>query len=432
MKLVMLTHRYPPDGVAGVERASEGLARSLTTRGHEVTVVGRREVRMPRHSVDCEVRDGIRVFTLTGRLAPLTRPTRRQGPLTPSLDRILLEEAPDIVHLAHPFGFGTSFAGAVIRHRVPLVVSLHDFFFVCPLAHLEKLDGRRCEGPDGGLECASTCFSAQRSAVPRWVARATFFQRCLALANAVVAPSHYVADYFQSRGYVADPIDVIPNAIAVPEASMGSRQRNASGLRLAYIGVVTAHKGVHTLFEAAASAEEAVASILVAGAQPDRRYVRRLRSIARRAPSVDVDFRGAYELSDLPALLDGVDAVVVPSRVPESFSLTAREAMVLGIPVVVARIGALPEAIVEGVTGWSFVPDSASSLAETLRVIASDPDRLERAGIAAGETEVLAADEHARRIEAVYERVISDGRVVSEAARTELAALDAALVTLGS
>ena len=67
-----------------------------------------------------------------------------------------------------------------------------------------------------------------------------------------------------------------------------------------------------------------------------------------------------------------VDAVVVPSLVWETYSIVAREAMSLGIPVIASRIGALPEAIRDGENGLLFTPGSAQELAAILQMLDHD------------------------------------------------------------
>ena len=47
MRILLVTHRYPPFGVTGVERLSEQTALTLTAAGHEVTVLTRRRRAAP-------------------------------------------------------------------------------------------------------------------------------------------------------------------------------------------------------------------------------------------------------------------------------------------------------------------------------------------------------------------------------------------------
>src|SRR5206468_6511433 len=61
-----------------------------------------------------------------------------------------------------------------------------------------------------------------------------------------------------------------------------------------------------------------------------------------------VRFHGRYEHHDLPALLAGLDVLVVPSLWWENSPLTVREGALAGLSVVVSQLGGLVEAVEEG------------------------------------------------------------------------------------
>jgi glycosyltransferase involved in cell wall biosynthesis len=411
MNVLLMTHRFPPDGVAGVERITEDLADGLAQRGEAVTVVTRqwsksaRIIPRWRHEMTTA---GVSVERLPGVPPPLERPFRRQGAVTRSFAKAFAAARPDVVHLMHAHGYSPGCIELIVRERVPLVVSLQDFFFACPLVHLEKKDGRLCAGPDGGTECASTCFRHDPNGAARWALRAAFFRAVLAAAAEVVAPSKFVASYFLSEGAANGRVRVIANGVRVPEQRRKRPAPQSGRLRLAYIGAVTPHKGVHLIFQALASlpGRTVAQSLLVAGAEPDRRYTNRLRSFARQLPHTDVVFKGSYERSQLDSFLNETDIVIVPSRVPETFSMTVREAHARGVPVIVARIGALGDAIEEGVTGWGFEPDSADGLADVLERLASNPDQVARARDAVSRVHPFTIDQHTDAIFDLYQRAV--------------------------
>jgi glycosyltransferase involved in cell wall biosynthesis len=435
MNVMLMTHRFPPDGVAGVERITEDLADGLAQRGEEVTVVTRQWSRrarvIPKWKHDMRP-TGVSVQRLPGVAPSLDRPFRRRDAVTRSFAKAFAAVNPDVVHLMHAYGFSPACIELVVRKRVPLVVSLQDFFFACPLVHLEKKDGRLCAGPNGGAECASTCFVADANGDTRWALRAAFFRAVLASAAAVVVPSSYVASYFLSEGFANGGVRVIPNGVRVPERRRVRAAPQSGRLRLAYIGVVTPHKGVHLIFDALASlrGRAAAQSLLVAGAQPDPRYMNRLRSVARQLAPTEVVFKGSYERSELDLLLEQTDLVIVPSRVPETFSMTVREAHASGVPVIVARNGALAEAIEEGVTGWSFEPDSPDDLARVLERLASDPDEVVRAGDAVSRVHPFTIDQHTDAILDLYRRAKVAGESSHGSGAAELGRLRQSLEEL--
>ena len=69
--------------------------------------------------------------------------------------------------------------------------------------------------------------------------------------------------------------------------------------------------------------------------------------------------------SEKPALLGDAAALLFPIDWPEPFGLVMIEAMACGTPVVAWRCGAVPEIVVDGVTGFIVISeDEAASAVE--------------------------------------------------------------------
>ena len=81
----------------------------------------------------------------------------------------------------------------------------------------------------------------------------------------------------------------------------------------------------------------------------------------------DVHFIGPVGGERKKSLLAGAKCVLIPSLAPETSSLIAMEALANGTPVVAMRIGALPEIITDGETG--FLVDSVEAMADAIRHI---------------------------------------------------------------
>jgi glycosyltransferase involved in cell wall biosynthesis len=435
MNVLLTTHRLPPDGVAGVERITEDLANGLAARGETVTVATRqwsRRARIVRRWKREVTSTGVRVERLPGVPAPLERAFAEDERVTRDFMQVFASARPDVVHVMHAYGFSPGCIDVALERRVPLVVSLQDFFLACPLAHLEKKDGRLCAGPAGGKECAATCFRDDPRADARWSLRAAYFRALLAAATDVIAPSQHVAGYFTAEGIAARPIRVIANGVAFGKRPAASPARPQSArLRLGYIGAVAPTKGVDLIIEALALADprSRPESLLVAGTEPNRAYAKRLRAGAGGLDRVDVSFAGEYDRPALERLLADVDVVVVPSRVPETFSLTVREAQSLGIPTIVARVGALPDAIEEGVTGWSFTADSPDSLRQVFDQLADDPASLDRARTAVSRLSFTTVDDHVEQVLDVYRSAVTAHGVPDEL-KAEVASLRQELARL--
>ena len=145
---------------------------------------------------------------------------------------------------------------------------------------------------------------------------------------------------------------------------------------------------------------------LIVGDGPERLA---LAQLARRLGVADrVLLPGRVGHDDVPAYYALMDVFVVP-RTDEPTTrlvtpLKPYEAMACGKPVVVSRVPALQEMVLEGRTGLSFVPEDAGDLADVIERLAADPEG--RAALGGRAREWVAAnrgwDANARRYVELY------------------------------
>jgi glycosyltransferase involved in cell wall biosynthesis len=90
-----------------------------------------------------------------------------------------------------------------------------------------------------------------------------------------------------------------------------------------------------------------------------------------------------YRDHDLPQMVAAMDIAVLLASGTDGSCRAALEAMAVGRPVVGFPVGALPETIVEGITGHIVKEESIEALADCLGVLLSDQPRLRAMGEAA-------------------------------------------------
>jgi len=136
-------------------------------------------------------------------------------------------------------------------------------------------------------------------------------------------------------------------------------------------GRLTRWKGQQVLIEALAILKKKDIRCLFIGDDQGRGgYRRDLDSLVNRLNLRNiVHFPG--HCRDMPAAYMLADVVVSASTDPEAFGRVMVEAQAMGKPVVVSNHGASTELIVEGETGWSFVPGDPESLAKALETALS-------------------------------------------------------------
>jgi glycosyltransferase involved in cell wall biosynthesis len=403
VNVLLVTHRYPPDGVGGVERYVESLCGELRQVGDRVAVLTRTPTHWPRRP-RLRAADGI--FRIVGSGVRLDQPLAHARALDRMQERVLDEVAPEIVHVNQLIGLSPSVLPMARAKGAAVVLTLHDYYFACPLAHLEKRNGESCDGPAGGLECERACFSYQPSD-ERWRTREAQFRSLLSAADVVTSPAHSVASYFeQHTGGAVRPVVVPYGTWVQPDASL-ERRRPTNTLRLAVLGTVARHKGVHVVIEALRLAALEQPQLIVWGRVDDVRYVEQLRVAGAGIRSLTFEVGGEYMPSQIGGLLREVDIVIVPSQVREASPIVPREALAHGVPVLAARIGGLPELITEGVNGMTFDPAAPAELAALLQRLAREPGLLQALAQGARETAGRSAADHAREMRELFVGALS-------------------------
>ena len=152
-----------------------------------------------------------------------------------------------------------------------------------------------------------------------------------------------------------------------PEARVSTRSATPY---LFYAGQLIREKGVWTLIRAFSlflqGRPGGNIELWLAGEGPEAEGLR--SETERLGIAHDVRFLGQRD--DVPELMAGAAASVIPSEWPEAFGLTAAEAMASGKPVIVSDAGALPEVV--GDCGMIFPKGDARELAALLAK-AADP-----------------------------------------------------------
>lgn len=147
------------------------------------------------------------------------------------------------------------------------------------------------------------------------------------------------ADRDPGLGYVATAY----NGIDAAEFTYVDRP----GDYLVFLGRFHEEKGVHLAIEIA---KRAGVRLKIAAIHQDREYFH-----TQIEPHIDGDqiqYLGAVQRNERNALLGGALGLVHMNTRPERFGLVLVEAMACGTPVLGARMGSLPEIVVDGVTGY--------------------------------------------------------------------------------
>jgi glycosyltransferase involved in cell wall biosynthesis len=254
-----------------------------------------------------------------------------------------------------------------------------------------------------------TVFRDAQSVMALTGTRADFDQRFqvffenLSVMDYLLTPSNFVGEIFKVNGYNVANFDVLPLGVDELKVS-GLTTGFPNPIRLAYIGSVLPGKGLHVLLKALSQVHSLRFALDVHGRMDaDPVYGRRIKKLVRRDSRVSL--KGPFGVEDKEEVYANIDLLIIPSIVPESFSLVAREALLSGTPVIASRVGALPEIILDKVNGYLFTPGDTDELAGILTELDRQPERLRELDIP-GPVPIISKDEHAEALVRIYQDMI--------------------------
>jgi hypothetical protein len=83
------------------------------------------------------------------------------------LDQFLEHNEFDIVHITSAISMGVFILRSVKRANIPLILTLMDFWFICPSIQLLRSDGNLCDGKTSAWECQA-CLIAGSHLFQKW------------------------------------------------------------------------------------------------------------------------------------------------------------------------------------------------------------------------------------------------------------------------
>lgn len=417
MRVLFISHFFPPTHTAGAENYTLGIARRLAASGHEVYVLcaGRwTEGKQYWNGQTHEVYEDVSVTRLHLSWTKAPDPNRflYANPIVADyLEKFLKTIQPDVLHITSCYTLSASVIETAKRAGLPVVLTLVDFWFLCPSLHLLRSTGELCNGQTTPWECLHCMLAGAK--VFRWPARIlpepllrrgltlasellwinrrrglqgmaldmterkTYLAEQLRQVDVILAPSLFLADMHRAvMGELEIRVQPYGHDLAWTKALL-ARTGDAQ-FRFAFMGQITSIKGVHLLVEAFLRLSDlpGLQLDIWGDLAQDPAYTEQLRRLADEDERVTL--RGRFLRAQLGQVLVDTDVVVVPSTWYENNPLTLQEAFAAGRPVIATNLGGMSEFVQHEVNGLLFERDNIDDFARQLRRVATEPDLVER------------------------------------------------------
>ncbi len=380
LKFINITMNYPPAHFGGDARFVEYLSNELARSGHEVHVLHNPSVfelrRKKNTGLDEVTRGGVHRHVYRAKTPTLdvllalnfgsTIQAKRR------FDELLKEVRPDVVHWHNTKGF---FSAPLPVRSAKAIYTAHDYFAVCPRSALLRPGYRICKKP---FLC-QTCLIRWMKPTQLW---RTGWRRTIRFpeGTTILSPSTFLAGVLERDGIEVDHI--LRSFVPDIKNLVGERVSSRS---LVYFGLLERQKGPMTLLEAfARSRDDHNFNLWIMGEGSLRNRIDQRVNELGLANRVRV--QGFTPMERIAPILREAAAVVVPSENYENAPLAVMEAFSSGVPVVGSNIGGLPEILGPETGSKIFSPGDTLKLAEIIKDLWSQRDRLPDLGRLARKT----------------------------------------------
>lgn len=276
---------------------------------------------------------------------------------------LIWETRPDVIHCHNLFpGLSPATLRVADRAGVAVVLTLHNYRLLCLPATFLR-DGQICEdclGRQPWRGVVHRCYrnSAAGSAALAMSLAVHRIGRTFDRVDLYLAVSDFVRIKHLQAGF--SPARMLTK----PNFAWASSRREGAGEYFLIAGRLSAEKDVRTILDAWRSVR---ARLVIVGDGPDTEML-------RRAAPQSVEFRGTVPPGEVSALLGRARALLFPSLSYEGAPRAVLEAYAAGVPVVANAVGALPEIVIDGVTGLLVPPGDPTAVTDALEHLMDDAE----------------------------------------------------------
>jgi glycosyltransferase involved in cell wall biosynthesis len=416
MFILFITNFFPPKSNGGTEKYTFSLIKSLQRKGHEVGVVYADEWQEGKDYWNGTTQSEYKSIPIWQAHINWTKakdPNRALYYDTEAekwMEELLKTLKPDIIHVTSSWSLGIGVLHSIRKSNIPFILTLMDFWFLCPRISLMKSNGELCEGPRTPNDCHKCLFHS--SGVNRrfgnllpnsintiiWnrIVKLPYVSKfrglrgyainveerkrmlfdSLMLPDLIISHSHTLKNIFESE-WIPDRIIHLKNGHDLDWLNTYNGKGSSNQFSFGYIGQIIDIKGVHLLIEAfnAANFDSCVKLYICGDLNQDKNYVEKLYSLANN--NKNIIFQGRFNYDQIGNIFSNIDVLVVPSLWFENAPLVIYEAFASGTPVIASDIGGMAEAIDHGETGLLFQRGNVDDLASQIIKIYSNPDIFE-------------------------------------------------------
>lgn len=253
------------------------------------------------------------------------------------------------------------------QRGIPIIWTLHEYTPICPESTFIS-HGKICEKCIGGAfyNCIThrckkgSVLASTVAALENYVHRALNYY---SYVDYYVCPSKFLYHKFMEFNFFPEKLVQLYHGYDYKEIEKAKSKKNLNTEKyIVFTGRLEKIKGVHTVLEAMKLCPDVQLKIIGSGTQEVS-----LKAFQQKHQLTNVTFLGKLNKEQTLQTISNAQFAVCASEWYEVLGFTVVEAMALGRPVIGSNIGAIPELVIDGQTGFLFEPGNAVQLAEKIK-----------------------------------------------------------------
>ena len=244
----------------------------------------------------------------------------------------------NLVHINHLINHSFDLIDIIVKKSIPFLVSLHDFYYICPSIHLVDKNCQYCDfkcDDCGGISKDDTITN--NVILKKW---RNLSKELLKKSSCNIAPTQSVIDLYSEIYPEIDNFMLIEHGVNI-NVSSWTAKLSSKPIKVLIPGHVSPHKGSLVIKELK---------------KLDKNNSLELHLMGTTIPNLNkyAINHGKYERNDFNRIVSEIEPSfsLILSTCPETYSYTLTESWMSGLPVIASDLGALKERITSSEAGW--------------------------------------------------------------------------------
>ena len=351
-----------------------------------------------------------------------------------AFEDFIKSEKIDIIHIHEIIGFSSNIINIAKKHGVKVILTIHEYWFLCSHRVMVDFDKKICDGPKDFRKCSYCVESVSKNVKNHSYQKFLFRMKnvfpsilktlidiknlftsntktvnvnlnfnkidylssyskkiekevanrlklnieALNMSDQIIGVSRSVKDILLSYGVSKEKVMIQHIGSTIAGTSIEHTKKiNPNNITFGFIGGVGYYKGVHQLVEAFLSMPSEYkkrANVKIFGGG-DQNYIKAIKEIMIKESDYkdNIIFYGRYSAEDIKDISNKIDISVLPSLCADTAPQTIFESFSCSLPIIAPSVGGFPDFVIHNKNGLLYQEASVKDLSKKMMQIVDNP-----------------------------------------------------------